>query len=68
MLVIKTVNGVEIRIPIAEVESVVEIEPTSGAERAVPPHPYIHREGVNRCAACWMPRTHPSHTDAAVHG
>ena len=68
MLVIKTVSGAEIRIPIADVESVTEVEPNSGAEREVPPHPYIHREGVNRCAACWRPRTHPSHTDPAVHG
>ena len=67
MLVIKTVNGTEIRIPLEELESIVEIEPVSGREREVPPHPYIHREGVNRCAACFRPRTHPSHTDQAVH-
>ena len=67
VLVIKTVSGVEIRIPLNEVDSITEIEPTSGDEREVPPHPYIHREGVNRCAACWQPRTHRSHTDQAVH-
>ena len=68
MLIIKTVGGAEIRIPLDDVESIVEIEPGSGKEREVPPHPYLHREGVNRCAACWRPRTHPAHTDAAVHG
>ncbi len=68
MLVIKTVSGVEFRIPLDEVESITEIEPTSGEPREVPPHPYLHREGVNRCAACWLPRTHPAHTDQAVHG
>ncbi len=67
MLVIKTVGGTEIRIPLSEVDSVTEIEAESGQEREVPPHPYIHREGVNRCAACWRPRTDRSHTDQAVH-
>ena len=67
MLVIKTVGGTEIRIPLSEVDSLTEIEPESGQEREVPPHPYIHREGVNRCAACWRPRTDRSHTDQAVH-
>jgi hypothetical protein len=66
VLVIKTVGGAEIRIPLAEVESITEIEPTTGDEREPPPHPYLHREGVNRCAACWRPRTHRSHTDQAV--
>jgi hypothetical protein len=67
VLVIKTASGTEIRIPLREVESIVEVEPESGDERAVPAHPYVHREGVNRCAACWRPRTHASHTDQAVH-
>ena len=67
MLIIKTVGGSEIRIPLHDVESIVEIEPESGEEREIPPHPYIHREGVNRCAACWQLRTHPAHTDQAVH-
>ena len=67
MLVIKTVGGAEIRIPLSEVHSITEIEPKSGEERDVPPHPYIHREGVNRCAACWQLRSHRSHTDQAVH-
>lgn len=68
MLYIKTVSGAEIRIPLSEIERITEIEPGSGVERESPPHPYIHREGVNRCAACWRPRTHPSHTDTAVRG
>jgi hypothetical protein len=59
VLVIKTVTGAEIRIPLAELESITEIEP--------PPHAYIHRDGVNRCAACLRPRTHRSHTGQAVH-
>jgi hypothetical protein len=67
MLVIKTVNGAEIRIPLSELESITEIEPASGDERHPPPHPYLHREGVNRCAACWRPRSDASHTDQAVH-
>jgi hypothetical protein len=67
MLVIRAKNAVEIRIPLDELESITEIEPTSGAERPVPTHPYLHREGVNRCLACWKPRTHPSHSDPAVH-
>ena len=67
MLVIRTKNGLEIRVPIHELESITEVEPASGTERPVPPHPYIHREGVNRCLACWRERTHPSHTDQAVH-
>jgi hypothetical protein len=67
VLVIKTVGGSEIRIPLHDVASIVEIEPESGQEREIPPHPYLHREGVNRCSACWQPRTHKSHTDQAVH-
>jgi hypothetical protein len=67
MLVIKTVSGGELRIPLDDIESITEIETSSGAERPPPPHAYLHREGVNRCAACWRPRTHPSHTDQAVH-
>ena len=66
-LVIKTVSGAEIRIPLVELESITEIEPSTGNEREPPPHAYIHREGVNRCAACLRPRTHRSHTDQAVH-
>jgi len=68
MLVIRTVNGVEMRVPIDQLDSITEVEPRSGSERPIPPHPYLHREGVNRCAACWKDRTHPSHTDTAVHG
>jgi hypothetical protein len=68
MLVIKTVSGGELRIPLADIESITEIEPSSGAERPPPPHPYLHREGVNRCAACWRPRADPSRTDQAVRG
>jgi len=67
MLIIKTVSGAEIRIPMADVESITEMEPATGELREPPPHPYIHREGVNRCAACWRPRTDRSHTDQAVH-
>jgi hypothetical protein len=67
MLVIKTVNGTEIRVPLDDIESITEIEPGSGLERQPPPHAYMHREGVNRCAACWQPRAHPAHTDQAVH-
>ena len=67
MLVIKTLSGAEIRIPLQDLDSITEIEPKSGDLRKVPPHPYLHREGVNRCAACWRPRIDPSHTDQAVH-
>jgi hypothetical protein len=66
MLVIKTVSGAEIRIPFDDIETITEIEPTTGNEREPPVHPYLHREGVNRCAACWRPRTHRSHTEQAV--
>lgn len=67
MLLIKTRGGAEVRIPLSELESIREIEPATGKERMPPPHAYIHREGVNRCAACDRPRTDPSHTDLAVH-
>jgi hypothetical protein len=67
MLVIRSVSGIEIRLPVDQLDSITEIEPNSGSERQVPPHPYLHREGVNRCAACWRRRTDPSHTDTAVH-
>lgn len=66
MLVIRTKSGAEIRIPVDELDSITEMEASSGEEREPPPHPYLHREGVNRCAACWRPRTHPSHTDQAI--
>jgi len=66
MLVIKTVSGGEFRIPLDDIESITEVDPGSGSEREPPPHPYLHREGVNRCAACWRPRAHRSHTDQAV--
>ena len=66
MLVIKTTGGTEIRVPLQDIESIKEIEPESGEERSVPPHQYVHREGVNRCAACWRPRTDSSHTEQAV--
>ena len=67
MLVIKTTAGIEIRIPVDQVESIDQVEATATEDRPVPPHAYMHREGVNRCAACWRPRTHPSHVDQAVH-
>ena len=67
MLVIKTVSGAEIRIPLQDLDSIAEIEPLSGELRDVPPHPYLHREGVNRCAAYWRPRIDGSHSDQAVH-
>ena len=67
MLVIRTISGVEIHLPVDELDSITDTEPTSGAKRELPPHPYLHREGVNRCSACWRPRTHPSHTDVTVH-
>lgn len=68
MLIIKTVSGGEMRIPIDDIDSITEVEPATGVEREPPAHAYIHREGVNRCAACWRPRAHRSHTDQAVHG
>jgi hypothetical protein len=67
VLIIRTTSGAELRIPLADIESITEVEPLSGAERRPPPHPYLHRVGVNRCAACWRPRTDDSHTDQAVH-
>jgi|tagenome__1003787_1003787.scaffolds.fasta_scaffold20496016_1 hypothetical protein len=67
MLVIRTLDGTEIRVPLDQVDSITQVEPGSGDERPTPPHPYLHREGVNRCAACWKERIHPSHTDTAVH-
>ena len=66
MRVIRLVSGVEIRVPLDQIESITDFEPTSGAERPIPPHPYLHREGVGRCAACWKERAHPSHTETAV--
>jgi hypothetical protein len=67
LLVIKTRSGTEVRVPLSDVDSITEVEEESGNARDVPPHPYIHREGVNRCMACWQPRSHPAHTDQAVH-
>jgi hypothetical protein len=64
VLVIRTKSGAELRVPLEELESITEVEPVSGTERAVPPHPYVHREGVNRCAACWRERLHPAHAGA----
>jgi hypothetical protein len=64
VLVIRTKSGTEIRLPLDDLDSITEVEPASGDERPVPPHPYVHREGVNRCAACWRERTHPSHGDS----
>jgi len=66
MLVIKTVGGAEFRIPVRDIESITEIEPESGEAREIPPHPYFHREGVTRCAACWRPPADKSHTAHAV--
>jgi hypothetical protein len=65
MRVIRLVSGAEIRLPLDQIESISDIE-ESGSERPVPPHPYFHKEGVKRCAACWRDRTDPSHTDVAV--
>ena len=67
MLVIRTKNGIEFRVPVDEIDTIVELEPGSGAEKAIPPHPYLHREGVNRCVACWKERSHPAHVDVVVH-
>jgi len=66
VLVIKTVSGAEFRVPIRDVESITEIEPESGEAREVPPHPYLHREGVTRCAACWRPPADRSHIDHPI--
>jgi hypothetical protein len=68
MRVVRLVNGVEIRIPLDQIESIMDVEPVSGEERPIPPHPYIHREGVKECAACWKEAAHPSHTETAVRG
>jgi hypothetical protein len=66
MIIIRTKSGTEIRVPLDDLDTITEVEPTSGTERPVPPHPYLHREGVNRCVACWRPRTHPAHSETAV--
>jgi hypothetical protein len=66
MIIIRTKSGTEIRVPLDDLDSITEVEPTSGHERPVPPHPYMHREGVNRCAACWRPRIDPAHSETAV--
>jgi hypothetical protein len=68
MMVVRTVSGVELRVPLHDIESITEIEPATGEPRDMPAHPYLHREGINRCAACWRPRTDPSHTDLATRG
>jgi len=62
MLMIRTKRGIEIRVPLDEIESIAEIEVDTGAERPIPPHPFLHREGTKRCVACWQDRLHPSHT------
>ena len=62
MLLIKTTDGAEIRLPIATIEEIKELEKT-GEERAVARHPYLHRDGVQRCAACWRPPLDPAHAD-----
>ena len=61
MLIITTKSGTEIRLPVADIAEVREVEPGSGAERPVAAHPYLHREGVQRCAACWRPPTDAAH-------
>jgi hypothetical protein len=66
MLSITTKSGIEIQIPLEDIDSVNSLGTAIGAP-VPPPHPYLHREGVNRCFACWRERTHPSHTDTAVH-
>ena len=60
MLLIKTTDGTEILLPVNAIADVKEMEAT-GVERPVAPHPYLHREGVRRCAACWRPPTDPAH-------
>jgi len=62
VLMIRTKSGTEIKIPVDEIESITEVERSSGEEKPVAPHPYLHREGANRCAACWRDRLDPSHT------
>jgi hypothetical protein len=62
MLVLTTTNNVEIRIPLDEIAEVREVEPT-GDTRPMAPHPYLHREGVQRCAACWRSPLDPAHTE-----
>jgi len=39
MLVIRTVHGTEIRIPLDQVDSITEVDAGSGKERPTPPHP-----------------------------
>ena len=60
MIVITTTDGLELRLPVAAIETIREVDPT-GEERQVPPHPYLHREGVQRCAACWRPPLDQAH-------
>jgi hypothetical protein len=48
MLVIRTVSGVEMRVPIDQLDSITQVEPGSGSERPTPRHPYLHREGAAR--------------------
>lgn len=66
MIVIRTKSGTEIRLPLDDLETITEVEPTSGTERPLPPHPYLHRDGVNRCAAGASPGAHPAHSETAV--
>lgn len=61
MLVVRTKSGTEVRVPLEDLESIQEVEPSTGDPKPIPTHPYLHREGVNRCAACWQERLHPSH-------
>ena len=61
MLILRTKTGTEVRVPVQDVESITEVEPLTGESRPVPPHPYLHREGVKRCAACWQDPQHPAH-------
>jgi hypothetical protein len=66
-LVIRTKSGAELRVPLDDVDTITEVEGAGGSERPTAPHPYLHREGVNRCAACWRDRSDPAHTDVLVH-
>ena len=65
MLRIRTRSGVEICLPVDDIESITEVERASGEEKTIPQHPYLERDGGNRCVACWRDRLHPSHADVA---
>ena len=60
MIRITTTDGIEIELPIKSIENIREVGPT-GEDRPIARHPYLHREGVQRCAACWRPPLDPAH-------